>query len=260
MKQQNKSLLVIGLLIFAIGLVISLIFNGLVLWANLEGMSFWGYPESLAFDSSLTTEARITGLKCPVLLTLGEVKKVTVMVQNPNEFATTAWISAHISMPNMLENMVRDLRSVTLEPGEKATLSWEVTDDNTVYNRMILARVFLRLTERHPPARTQHCGILTLDFWGFSSTLVVIFLIGISFLLQVLGILIWWLKNPQGRKQNNQIRNILLSLTILAIIATIGSLFHMWVLGLLGLILTLIIVFSFVGYAIGKSDGKFIER
>lgn len=256
MRSKNIHPSIVSFVIFLIGLLTSIFFNGLVLWANLEGMSFWGYPESLGYDSSLTAEARISRLKCPVLLSPGEEGFVELNVTNPNDNRISAWISAHISMPGKLENMVRRTRRVTLEPGGESTLRWMVTTENTIYNRMILARVFLRLTENHPPARTQHCGIITMDLWGLPSPIAVTLITGGSILLQVLGVLNWWRFMSQESMLEKQIRNVMLSLTMLAILTTIGSLYHLWVVSLLALLVSIILVFSFIGFLIAKLDER----
>jgi hypothetical protein len=254
MKNKNKNKLLISLVLFILGLAISLTFNVFVLWANLEGMSFWGYPEALAFDSNLTTEARLTSLRCPVILTPGESGTVAVTVRNPNDYPIEAWISAHISMLGMEDNMLRELRSAPLAPGEKTTMSWEVSEQNKNKNGMILARVFLRLTERHPPARTRHCGIMTVDLWGLSSGLITTIALLGGHILQAAGIWIWRQVKRQSTKEDHFTRNVMIAISIFSLLMTLGSLTHSWVLSLLSLLLSMLLVFTALGYGIGKSD------
>jgi len=99
--------LIIGYLIFLIGLVIGLVFSGLALWVNLEGSAFWGYPESISYDPALTAEAELLRIKCPVLLTEGEIGKIKVLVRNPNTYSITTYVEAHISKVGELEDMLR---------------------------------------------------------------------------------------------------------------------------------------------------------
>lgn len=179
---------------------------------------------------------------------------MTINVSNPNDFQIKAWISAHSSMPGMLEDMVRELTGVPLAPGEKSTLRWEVTQDNVIHNRMILVRVFLRLSEMHPPSRTKHCGIFFLDLWGLSSTTIVLISLVFGHILQVLGIWLWWQGRLQSGKMNQLTRNVLIALTILSLLMTISGLFHSWVFGLLSLILSLLLISTSIGYGIGKAD------
>lgn len=254
MKQKNTLKLVFSFMVYLVGLTLSLTLNIFALWAGLEGQSFWGYPEALAYDASLTTEARISRMTCPMVITPGEVETVKLTVSNPNDYPIEAWISAHISMPGMLENMERELTGVPLAPGEKTTLQWEVGQDNVLHNRMILVRVFLRLTDLHPPSRTKHCGIVAVDLWGLSSTAIMLLSLAVGHSLQVLGIWLWWQGRLQSKKKDNLTRNVLIALTILSILMSVSSLFHVWVILLIGLLLALLLVFTAVGYGIGKAD------
>lgn len=254
MKQKNALKLAISLIVYLVGLALSLTFNSFTLWAGLEGQSFWGYPEALAYDTSLTTEARISRLTCPVVITPGEVSPVRLTVSNPNDYPINAWVSAHISMPDRLENMVRELTSVPLAPGETSTLQWEIGQDNIIHNRMILVRVFLRLTDLHPPARTKHCGIIAIDLWGLSSTAIMVLSLAVGHILQVVGIGLWWQGRMQSRKKDNLTSNVLIALTILSILMTVSSLFHGWIFGLISLLLALLLVSTAIGYGIGKAD------
>ena len=86
-----------GYLILLIGVLLALAFSGLALWVNLEGLAFWGYPESISYDPDLTTYADISRLKCPVLLTDGEKGVMRITVTNPNEFTITIHMATHIS-------------------------------------------------------------------------------------------------------------------------------------------------------------------
>jgi uncharacterized membrane protein YidH (DUF202 family) len=254
MKRKNTILLILSLIIYTFGLAASLTFNIFVLWANLEGQSFWGYPEALAFDTSLTTEAHLSGLSCPVILTPGEVGTVDVKVRNPNDYPIKAWISAHISMPGELENMVRETRGVPLAPGESAILRWVVTEDNIINRRMILVRVFLRLTENHPPARTKHCGVMTTELWGLSSrSMTLIALVG-GHILQAAGIWLWSQTRHQMRKKTYLTRNVMLALSIFSLVMSVGSLTHSWVFSMISLLLTLLLVFTALGYGLGTTD------
>jgi hypothetical protein len=254
MKNKNNIKLILSLVVFILGLAISLTFNSFVLWANLEGMSFWGYPEALAFDSNLTAEARLSSLRCPVILAPGESGTVAVTVRNPNDYPIEAWVSAHISMLGMDENMLREMKSAPLEPGEKTTLRWEVSEQNKNNNGMILARIFLRLTERHPPARTKHCGIATIDLWGLSSGLITsVVLIG-GHILQGAGIWMWGQVKRQSTKEDYFTRNVMIAMSIFSFLMSLGSLSHAWVISMLSLLLSLLLVFTALGYGIGKSD------
>ncbi|MFU8826349.1 MAG: hypothetical protein ACNA70_02545 [Brevefilum sp.] len=256
MKHKLLYLSILSLLVFLLGLAASLTLNTFILWANLEGQSFWGYPEALTFDSSLTTAARLSSLRCPVILTSGEAGTVDVKVRNPNDYPIEAWVSAHISKPGEDENMVRDLQGVPLSQGESAHLRWAVTRDNVIRNRMIIARVFLRLTERHPPARTKHCGILLVDLGGLSGRSITLLALVGGHVLQAGGILLWQHTRQTLGKKTHMTRNVLITVTALSLVMTFGSFTHSWVFSMLALLLGLLIVFTTVGYRLGISNNS----
>ncbi len=256
MRTKNSVLLFISLILFSGGLIISLIFNGLVLWVNTEALSFWGYPESLAYDSTLTTRARISRLNCPVIITPGETGTIRLRVTNTQDKPITAWISTHLSMPGQLENMVRETSPVPLEPGEKSTLTYQVTTENTIFNRMVLARVFLRLSEIHPPSRTQNCGILAIELGRLSGTHILVAAVGSSLVMMGAGVYLWNHASSVKIKQENLMLKLMIGLSFFALVATIGSLFHIWLLGLIGFLMIPLVTFSVIGYYFGRLESR----
>lgn len=247
---------VLAITLFIIGLAITLYVNILSLWVNLEGMSFWGYPEALAFDSSLTTNARLTSLKCPTILAPNETGEIKVIVKNPNTEEITTWVSAHISMPNAHEDMVRETKYALLQPKDNTTFVWSVNQNNLINKRTIMVRVFLRLTEAHPPARTKHCGIVTIDLWGLpGKTLTALFfLVGHTF--QIGGIWLYWHILEKRQKTNNLPLIVTIALSLLSAVMTYGSLAHSWVFGMVALLLSLLIFFTFLGYGFGSFENS----
>jgi hypothetical protein len=249
--------MVIGLVLYLPGILASLTFNVFVLWANLEGQSFWGYPEALSFDTSLTTEARLGRLRCPMIITPNETGNLDLIVRNPNNYPIEAWISAHISKPGETENMLRDMISVPLEPGESSNLRWLVSSENVVNHSMIQARIFLRLTKAHPPARTKHCGIILVDLWGMSANTIILTALAGGFALQLAGIWLWASGWQNTGKKNHTMRNLLIFISLLVLFMTGSSLVHSWVLSLVAFLLIIVILFTTIGYRLGVSERTF---
>lgn len=255
--KKKKARFILGYLIFIIGLATGLVFSAFALWVNLEGMSFWGYPESIAYDPNLSTEAEMFRLRCPVLLAEGETGVIAVTVRNPLEKTIRTFVRAHISMPDRLENMVRRTRSAYLSPGEETEIRWQIDSENTIFDHMILARVFLKLTESHPPARTQHCGIMSVDLWGLTSKqILAIVTISSLALMTIGGYLIWRARSKDPKKKNLGIK-ITLLIGALTMIAVIASLLRRWELILVVLVLIPVILFSGVSYHFGRMDSRY---
>ena len=177
-----------------------------------------------------------------------------VKVRNPNDYPIEAWISAHISKPGETESMVRELRSVPLAPGDSSVLSWQVDSSNIINRRMILSRVFLRLTDRHPPARTKHCGVMIVDMWGLPGRSIALLALVGGHVLQAGGVWLYWHGRRLDGKKNHLVRNVLITLSILSLVMTTGSLTHSWVFSMVAVLLWLLIGFTTAGYGLGMSE------
>jgi len=255
--KKKRARFILGYIMFIIGLSIGLAFSTFALWVNLEGMSFWGYPESISYDPDLSVEAEISRLKCPVLLAEGETSLVAVTVRNPFDKPALTYVKAHISMPDRLENMVRRTRSAYLSPGEETEIRWQISSENTIFDHMILARVFLKLTESHPPARTKHCGIMSVDLWGLSSKQILTIVPTSSIALMTIGgHLIWRSRTKDPKKVNLGIK-ITNLIGVLTVIGVIASLLRIWEIILVVLTLIPVILFSAISYHIGRMDSRY---
>ena len=253
----GKTTRTFGYLILLIGLVIALAFSGLALWVNLEGLAFWGYPESVSYDPGLTTQAEISRLKCPVLLTDGEKGVMRITVSNPNNFTITSHMEAHISKVGELENMLRRTRTATLKPGEETEFRWQITTENTIFDHMILGRVFLRLTQGHAPSRTKHCGTISFNLWGLNSKQIITLVSILSVGLILLGALILWRTHARDTSSKKLSFRISLVIGFLSIINLVCSLLSIWVVILIALALIPIIIFSGFSYHVGRMEGKY---
>ena len=252
MKKKNITGLSLGFILFTTGLFIGLAFSSLAAWAHLEGMAFWGYPESISFDSNLTREAELTRLQCPILLTDGEIGTVRLQINNPNETPTRIWVKSHISMPGRLENMLRRTRSRYLEPGGESEIRWQVSTENTIHNHMILVRVFQQRTEHHPPNQTRHCGIVSANLWGLSSSQILTGTVISTIALLGSGIYTWFRFSSEKMRESNRVLKVMGAIGTLAVIALAGSLLRVWQIGFPALILIPIIIISFVSYHLGR--------
>jgi hypothetical protein len=234
-----KLLRIFGVVLFTFCLLLSVAYNGLAFWSDLEGMSFWGYPESNSYDPEIETDGRLHNLICPVLVTSSEVAIVRVKVSNPKDFPITPIIQASISNPSVQDNLVRDKQTLALAAGETVELSWQVGKENILFGRVIFARVYLFQSAYHPPSATAHCGIMVRDLGGLSGVQLSIFVIGASLIGMLAGALIWW-SAREGVQNISKIFGIfawLLALTIVNFFANFLGL--MLIAGLLVLLTTL---------------------
>lgn len=74
MTGNKKLLRTLGVVIFAIGMMVGMMMFIFMNWANLEAYFYFGY--SAPPDKTLTT------LRCPLLMTTSETATVTIRITN----------------------------------------------------------------------------------------------------------------------------------------------------------------------------------
>jgi hypothetical protein len=237
---KNKLLKITGIVIFCLSFLIGAVFNGLAFWSDLEGMSFWGYPESNSFDSNIETDARLKNLVCPVLLTSAESATVRVKVSNPQDFPINPSIQASISKPGEPDNLMRDKQTLALAPGETREIKWQVGKENILFNRIIFVRVFLYQSANYPPSATAHCGIMVRDLGNIQSAQLSILAISISLIGMLIGGFTWWWAAREKAKNLNRTVGMFSWLILLTAISIITNLLG-WMLAA-GLVILLMLL------------------
>ncbi len=216
MKSKNRLNLVtlLSLLIFSIGALSGILFNGMAVWADFEAS---------LFDSSLTADRTMSELSCPIFIGKNETGRIQTRVSNSLDRPIAPLVRGHIS-----EGLVTLRRQVdfkpSLAPGETKTVEWEVAPEDAVWNRFILFRAF-QFAVYPQASRTGSCGVIstTLPISGnwLTGLVVAISLAGTGGGL--------WLWSLQMRKQAEQRREIwfamigLSAASLLGIIATLAS-------------------------------------
>ncbi len=209
-KKKVKPGLIAGVAIFAISLLLGTVFNILAVWSDVEGMSFWSYPEVLEYNSMLKTDGELGSLECPVILSAHESATVKVPLINPTDRPIKQNILAIFSKPGAEDDLERDAQVYSLEPGEKLELSWQIDGSNMLPNHKILVRVFLAQSQYHPPSDTLHCGIMVVELGRFSGLAILGMLIGASLLGMVLGYILY-LKNTGALAQKSNRAGIIMT-------------------------------------------------
>ena len=111
-----------------------------------------------------------------------------------------------------------------------------------------MARVYLLSTELHPPARTQHCGIISTKLGNLTGVQLLGGTISLSLTLLATGTYIWWRSSTVTMKRENRVLKFMLWLSAMMIVCTLTSLLGFWVLGLIILILALLLLISTLDY------------
>jgi hypothetical protein len=171
MRMQIKTSPNLGMVVFTLGVLLALSFNGLAAWADFE---------AFLFDSALSAETSLDTLKCPIAITTTETGVVSASFTNPRDRDVWRLVRARVSHGFVTLIRVVETR-LPLEPGETRTLEWEVTPEDAAWGRVILFRVYM-LRSAPLPSATSACGILLAPAPGLTGNQVVALTLAASLL------------------------------------------------------------------------------
>lgn len=225
----------LALIIYILSLVLMLVVAGITIWPEIE---------LLFFDRPLIVEERLTTLYCPPAVTLEEDGAITATFTNNRDRNERFRARARMSF---LSAVVADEidRWVELEPGESTVVRWSLEPESAAFGRVILARVHVARRGSIPPQQ-RGCGVLVLDLPRFTGAQYVHGMAAAG-LLALAASGFFWLagRQPAHVWQAATTRRLaLLAATVAG--AMFAGLLNQWALGGLLLILSLLLVLSFI--------------
>lgn len=248
MSTVNKSLRLAGAVIYGAGYLIGLLFIAFVVWADLEGMSFWSTVEAATYDSTQDIQGRIDTLSCPLMITSRETGTVTAKITNPTREPTFLTLQADISDPSVADTRIRqDMQKIELEAGETREYSWQITPADRKYDMLSFVRVYLYPEPAFGPARTTHCGVLVLDLAELSSRRVITLIVTVSLGLVLIGFALWAGKILFSWDWTSKLLKTLVWLTAVLVIGIMAGLLGSFVIAggmLLLIVISLISMFE----------------
>lgn len=139
-------------LLYIFGALLTLVMAGIAIWPDFEASNF---SETFRGDKR-------AAFSCPIAMTASESPELTVTIRNPLErrarFAALSFITAgSTTFPR------EDKQETYIEAGERGQMSWAISADDAVYERMVLARVYVQRSGS-APSMDKTCGI-----WVFAS-------------------------------------------------------------------------------------------
>lgn len=211
---------------------------------TVAGITIWPEIELLLFDRPLIVEERLGTLRCPLAMTPDEDATVTATFTNDRDrderFRAQARFS-YISAALMDEFD----QWVELAPGETEVVRWSLDPESAAFGRMILARVHVSRRGNTPPQQGG-CGVMVLDLPHFSGAQYV-FGLAVGGLLTLAASGLLWLDGRQPGlvwQEAASRRRALLAAVVAG--AMFAGLFNFWLLGSLLLLLSMLLLISFV--------------
>jgi len=225
----------LGRLLFSLGALIGLFFTGFATWADFE---------AYMFDVAFYSDASLPTLRCPIIISPKETGTIHASVTNTTENNLTRRIRVHVGH-ELVVLMREESVILNLAPGETQKLEWKINSEDVVWERLILARVYLYRS--YPlPSRSSACGVIVTNVLGLPGARIVVLVIAASFLSMIAGILVRKNRDRLSPRTKRRFFEAELSMQALAVIIIAGiltTLLGLWIAGaILVVIATLLIV------------------
>jgi hypothetical protein len=237
MNNTAPSKRMLGILLFAVGILLGLVLTAVLTWASLEA-AFYGF-QRLPGDN-------FAGLACPALMTSHETGSIQVQVSNPSNKTIEPILRVDVSTRGIPDTKQVQLK---IEPGGTQQIEQPITADNIDLGSFIFAKAF-----RYPayplPNAEATCGIFILDLPFLNGKQIFSLWLALSLVLMPLGLWIWSSSlRPEG---TGRLINAAKLLAVIVLVGLFVSLNGVWMLGILSLALVLLMSVTMLRFVIPK--------
>lgn len=231
----------LGILLFSAGLLLGMALFGVVVWADFE---------AVLFNPGLRRDASLRSLRCPVMITESETGIVTASLTNPLDRPIDRYVRAHIT--DGYVTLMREVdQSVSIAPGGRERLAWEVTADDAAFERFILVRVVVR--GRYPlPSRQGTCGIFVVDVPYLTGDQVFGLVFTAGLISMGLGFGLWYRASEPLRERGLQATRAMGMLASSVALGTIVGWLGWWLPGAIVFLITVLGVGVIIGYLLNR--------
>ncbi|RME57073.1 MAG: hypothetical protein D6790_13875 [Caldilineae bacterium] len=155
-----------GLAIYIFGFIIGLLLLGGMAWANLEASFFDPW-------ASLTADAKLESMTCPLLVTPGEKVTVQATLANPLDRPIRRLVRVHI--PQRFITLLDEEETwLDFQPGEEKRLQWPVSTESGVYGGRFLMVSVYASGYTPIPAQEARCGIWVVPLPFLNGTAILV--------------------------------------------------------------------------------------
>ena len=176
----------IGLGLYAVGIVIGLLFAILVVWADFEAYDF---------QAGLSVEQKTKGFSCPLAITSNESGLMTAEISNNSTRDANATVRMmHTLGSALVVNQVE--QRLTFSPGQTHKLSWPIQASDAAWDRFIMARIYV-VGSMPPRSTADYCGILLINSPFFTGQQILVFTLALALVFVVVGWRMWFVSNKQ---------------------------------------------------------------
>jgi hypothetical protein len=227
-KPPRKALYIPGAIVFFAGVLLGLILSGWSLWGQVEA--------SLLVNRS--GDQDIASLRCPVMLGSTETGNLSASFDNPTADVISPTVRAVIGQVSQSRTVSTVL---TLAPGGKQQLQWQVGPRDKVFGGLILVNLF-ETSQRDFPSHQGSCGIPVSPFPVLSGLQVFLAMFVASLLGLAGGAALWLAGNSRLQGLLENATNACIALTVFVVADLLLIFPNWWGLGLLVFLITVMLV------------------
>ena len=227
--KNNRPPLIVSIVIYILAALIGFALVLLATWADVEAQTYGFYRRA---------NIGLPGLNCPILMTPGEVSKVSLRLTNTTNNLLTPNIRMEISKPVM---PFLSTESVKLAAGESKTMEWTIGPENIDLGNFIFINA-LTYSSYPLPSRESMCGVFIINLPTNGRIIVAIMtilsLLGMGFGLYGLN------RSPSLARRVLIARRPLLVLSVFIAVSILVTFVGWWWPGVILLVLTLLLVMA----------------
>jgi hypothetical protein len=236
MSNKSKYIRPLGWFTFSIGIIIGAILAIIIVWGDLEGSLF---TTGIKAKSSLRT------LKCPAIITPGEVAEISAVLRNPTDKDFERYTQAHIT--DGFVSLIRESKErIPVAANSRQKIAWNITADDAAYERIILFRIYINARYPKFPSLGGTCGVVRLNIDNLTGGQVFWLMLGSALGLLISGRMLTR-KNRHLTRGERNTNNSMTALAVVIFLAIgIGS-FGYWIFGLICLACALLLSGIIIG-------------
>lgn len=241
MNASKKPVSILSILLFGAGVVIGLVFSVFQIWGDIEAS---------LFDPNLMGDAALD-LHCPMVLTANETGTVYATFTNEATWDINLIVQADISEKYL--DMFRHERVILkLAPGQSQEVRWTVSAADKVYGRFVFVKA-ANIRQMPNPGRIATCGIVVVNLPFLTGTGVVILAIGLTAILVMAGIILWYRSNRPLVGKGRDVMRAMSWLGGMVGAAILSGIFGAWLPGVLVCVISVLLIAEIIRHFVESS-------
>lgn len=135
-------------LLYLFGVFITVIAAGIAIWPDFEARNF---------SQTFRGKDRAS-LSCPIAITANETSQVSLNLRNPLDRRARFAAISFLTSNGQATRPAEERQETYIEANDSGTLDWTIDASNTVYDYMVLARVYV-FRSGSAPSQSGACGV-----------------------------------------------------------------------------------------------------